>query len=51
MARDESDFRLTVLVILDLGESHHLMAEICLRSISSSEVQLDQAILFSDLNI
>ena len=34
---------------LDLGESHHLMAEICLRSISFSEVQLDQANLCNAL--
>ena len=34
---------------LDLGESHCLMAEICLRSISFSEVQLDQANLCNAL--
>ena len=34
---------------LDLVESHHLMAEICLRSISFSEVQLDQANLCNAL--
>ena len=34
---------------LDLGESHHLVAEICLRSISFSEVQLDQANLCNAL--
>ena len=34
---------------LELRESHHLMAEICLRSISFSEVQLDQANLCNAL--
>ena len=34
---------------LDLGESHLLMAEICLRSISFSEVQMDQANLCNAL--
>lgn len=34
---------------LDLGESHDLMADICLRSISFSEVQLDQAALCNAL--
>ena len=34
---------------LDLGESHNLMAEICLRSISFSEIQLDQANLCNAL--
>ena len=34
---------------LDPGESHHLMAEICLRSISFSEVQLNRANLCNAL--
>ena len=34
---------------LNLGDSHHLMTEICLRSISFSEVQLNQANLCNAL--